>query len=189
MFFVTNSDKKFRRVSYSTKEGIAIWYLLACQEQEEENVLLLCKERLSQRALLDAFILTYDRMCRYKGAWHLEQKLLFPASVFLESENAQTLSRELMECVDLAKGRNCLIPLNLEEKDFLKSLCGDERHLRISRGIIRKGITKITEGPLMGLENRICKIDRHKRLAKIATTMRQNNHYITAGLEITEKIL
>lgn len=189
MFFITNLDQKFRRVTYSTKEGIAIWYLLACQEQEEENVLLLCKERLSQRALLDAFMLTYDRMCRYKGAWHMEQKLLFPASVFLESENAEILSGELRGCVDLAKRRNCLIPLNPEEEIFLKSLCGNEHHLRISRGIIRKGITKITEGPLMGLEDRICKIDRHKRLAKIVTTMRQNNHYIPAGLEITEKIL
>ncbi len=133
--------------------------------------------------------MTYDRMCRYKGAWHLEQKQLFPASVFLESEDVQTLTRELAVCLAPAKQRNCLIPLNQEEEVFLKSLCGDERHLRISRGIILKGITKITEGPLMGLEDRICKIDRHKRLAKVATTVRQNNHYIPAGLEITEKIL
>ena len=37
----------------------------------------------------------------------------------------------------------------------------------MSRGIIREGNAQVTDGPLKGMENRIRRIDRHKRLAKI----------------------
>ena len=73
----------------------------------------------------------------------------------------------------------------------------------MSHGVIKDGITRITEGPLKGMEQRIGRIDRHKRLAKLLLTVNrdqrrgkkqdpqeigeQDFRYITAGLEITEK--
>ena len=44
---------------------------------------------------------------------------------------------------------------------------GTEHYVPMSRGIIRDGVTIVTEGPLVGNEARIRKIDRHRRLAKI----------------------
>lgn len=135
------------------------------------------------------FIFTYDRLRRFEGAWQMEQKLLFPEHIFLESENEDILSKELKKWSVSGKQENRLIPMDREEEQFLKKLCGEDHHLQISRGIICKGAAHITEGPLKGMENRICKIDRHKRLAQIATTQRQDYSLIPAGLEITEKIL
>lgn len=185
---MTKTWQNFRRVSNSTKEGIFIWYLLSCQTQEEQKTVDLCRKYLSHRALKQAFVLTYDRVRRYEGAWHLERKLLLPSNVFLESEDEEILWEEFGKARELARYKNCLTRMKQEEEEFLRRLYGSEYHLKMSRGIISKGTAQIIEGPLKGMENRICRIDRHKRLAWLQTVMRQEYRYISAGLEITEKI-
>lgn len=181
--------KKNRRVGYSTKEGITIWYLLPCRNQEVELTLDSCRKYLSDKALLDAFVLTYDRLCRYQGAWHLEKRLIFPANVVLESENENALIDELKHHPDAAAYACPVFKIDLEEETFLRYLCGKMRHIGMSRGVICDGITQVTEGPLKGLESQICKIDRHKRLAKLWTPKRQDSRYIPAGLEIVAKTI
>jgi len=148
-------------------------------------MIAVCKKDLSVAAVKDVFAPTYDCMRRYEGTWHIERRLLFPSFVFLESENKKLLSEELPKVAALIKEKECLFSIGREEEDFLKNLCDETHHLKISRGIICKGSTHIMEGPLKGLESRICRIDRHKRLVKLAVP--QSISYITAGLEITKK--
>ena len=150
---------------------IVIWYLLFCHKQNEWNTLDICRQHLSKRALLNAFVLTYDRMRRFQGEWHVEKQLMFPAGVFLESADEASLMEELRQYRGKAKpgaAFKALTPVKKSEEIFLKSLCGEARHLRMSRGVIQDGITQIIEGPLRGMEERICRIDRHKRLARLA---------------------
>lgn len=139
-----------------------------------------CKKKLSQKALQNVFVLTYDRMRRYEGAWHLERKLLLPAHVFLESEDEEILLDELRKSCVITETRNHLIRMNREDEEILRRLYGAGYHLQMSRGIICGGVTLITEGPLIGMESWICKIDRHKRLARISTL----NNSVSAGLEL-----
>ena len=150
-----------------------------------------CNTNLSRNALRKSFLLTYDRMRRYKGEWHLERRLLFPACVLLESENEERLLKELKDFRRISESGRCTVRINPEEEKFLKALYGNECHLKMSRGILFKGTTQITEGPLKGMENRICKVDRHKRLAHIRTVIGMGVgefRYVLAGLEITEKL-
>ena len=66
--------------------GIGIWYFVDCQGQEEKEALALCRKHLSKEAAKDVFVLTYDRMRRYEGAWHMEKRLVFSQqSLFLFS--------------------------------------------------------------------------------------------------------
>ena len=58
----------FRRVSYSTKEGIVIWYVLSCKAQEEYEILEFCNSHISKKAMKKGFVLTYDRMRRFEGS-------------------------------------------------------------------------------------------------------------------------
>ncbi len=125
---------------------------------------------------------------------------MIPGYIFLECENEEFLSEELGKHSDTAGYRNHLVRMSREEEGFLKKLCKEGYHLTMSKGIIYKGNTQITEGPLKGLENRIRRIDRHKRLAKLEMIKKSDElsrcgpklsdtRYITAGLEITEKIV
>ena len=147
----------------------------------------LCKNFISGYALLDAFLLTYDRMRRYQGAWHLEKKLLFPASVLLESENEKELREELSQHKDITGYRTSVVKLNPEDETFLRFLCGKTRHIGMSKGVICNGVTQVKEGPLKGMETKICKIDRHKRTAEIEIPFVEDDTRVTVGLEIYEK--
>lgn len=142
-----------------------------------------CKKYLSLKVFRDVFELTYDRMRRYEGTWHLERRSLFPGYIFLESEDRAILSEWLGECGILER----MIQVGRKEEKFLKELCGEAHNLKMSRGIIWKGNTRITEGPLKGREKQICGIDRHKRIARVEIRMEPDYYYIPAGLEITEK--
>ncbi len=149
---------------------VVIWYLLHCQRQNEWKTLEACKKNGSNMGLKDAFVFTYDRMRRFQGEWHVERQLMFSAGVFLESDDEATLMEELRRCKGKEKPGivfKALAPVKKSEEIFLKSLCGKERHLRMSKGVIQDGITQITEGPLRGMEESICRIDRHKRLARL----------------------
>ena len=181
--------KNFRRVGYSTKEGIAIWYLLPCEKQEEQITLDSCKEYFSDSALRDAFVLTYDGMRRYCGARQKEKKLIFPANVLLESENEEALKKELNQYWNASGSKGDVSKINPEEEKLLTALCGSKRNIEMSRGVICNGVMQVTEGPLKGMESRICKVDRHKRLARLWTRREQLVRYIPAGLEIVEKIV
>lgn len=167
--------------------GIGIWYLLSCKGQEEEKTLELCRKYFSKEALQDIFLLTYDCMRRYQGTWHLERKLVFPENVLLESENENILEDELKErCEVMGKGRE-ILKISPEEEKFLRFLCGKKKHMGMSRGVIFGGVTRVTEGPLKGAEAQICKIDRHKRMARLELPEGRNIRYLMAGLEIMEK--
>jgi len=168
---------------------IEIWYLLPCRKREEQKILAICIEKMPKKAVSDSFVLTFDRMRRYEGAWHLERQLMFPGYVFLESEGEKFLLEELERCGAILRPKAQLFQVNREEEEFLKRLCGVSHHLEMSRGIIKKGNTWITEGPLKGMEERISRIDRHKRLARVEMMMKPDYRYITAGLEITEKVI
>ena len=129
-----------------------------------------CRQHLSREALKDVFCLTYDRMRRYQGSWHVERQNMFPHYIFLESENEKQLREELEEYRDfvtLLEDKESLIPVRKEEEQFLQGMCEEAHHFGMSRGYIQDGQTCVTEGPLRGRERLIRKIDRHKRLARL----------------------
>lgn len=142
---------------------------------------------MSKAALNDVFVLTYDRMRKFEGAWHTEQRVLFPGYVILESDDEMALVKAMNRHEGIREQCPDLTRVDQDVEKVLKCLCGKDHHLAMSRGIICKGITQVTEGPLKGMEDRIRKIDRHKRLAKVEIVGGQAGNYIPAGLEIVEK--
>mgnify|MGYP001630409421 CR=1 FL=1 len=179
-----------QRVICSAKEGMFIWYILYCPKNREQEIVNSCKQHMSDEALEDAFILSYEQMRRYQGEWHIDIQNMFPGYVFLESKNEKKLTEELKEYKDIVRilGEDINpIPVNLEEEVFLQELCQKGHHLSLSRGYIQNGHTYITEGPLNGKEKLIKKIDRHKRLAKLELPYAKQLPYMKVGLEIITK--
>lgn len=135
----------------------------------------------------------------------MEEKLLFPSYILFDSEDGVRLAKEIgrlgFQGDGIGRRGVGLVRVNQDAEKLLKRLYGKRRHMEMSKGIIRNGIPQVTAGPLKGMEQRICMIDRHKRLAKLAVPTRQGMGvpdgrrkrykqefgFITAGLEITEK--
>lgn len=179
-----------KRVICSTKEGIIIWYVLYCPKGNEEEIIASCKQHMARETLRDAFLITYDRMLRYQGEWHVEKRKMFPGYMFLESEDGELLMKELERYEDIVQilgDRLFLVPITSKEEHFLKGLLCQEHHMGLSKGYIRDGRTFVTEGPLCGKEEWIRKIDRHKRLAKLEIPYGKPLPYMNVGLEIVGK--
>ena len=58
----------------------------------------------------------------------------------------------------------------------------------MSQGYIKNGITHIVTGPLVGMERRIRKIDRHKRLANIEMPMQGMENLCRQALRSLPKL-
>ena len=115
---------------------------------------------------------------------------MFPDYIFMETGDAAALSEHLKpyrEFVQVLEGTDMLWRIQPEEEKFLRELCGQDHHLEMSEGYIRDGITHVIRGPLVGMERRIRKIDRHKRIASIVIPTGGTERAVPAGLEITAK--
>ena len=164
-----------------------MWLLLHTAGYSEAEILAVCERRINRNILDDAFCITYDCTRKYQGVWHQEQKNLIPEYVILESQTPKELFREIRRQPELADQK--LLPVNQETETFLRRLGGVSKHLPMSEGVIRDGVTHISRGPLQGREQFIIRIDRHKRIAFLGNKSFPKNLHMKTGLEIREKSL
>ncbi len=153
-----------------------IWYLLKCPEGREAEYVEECEKLTETENLQEVVCFQYQRMLRYGGAWHLENRMLLPGCIFLAGIQITRIKEHL---------NSSLIPCTISQ---LKSLCSNKNLIGMSAGIIKNGVPVVTNGPLKGREHMIRKINRHKRTAEIEVPSFMNDDTrITVGLEIYEK--
>ena len=171
----------------------AIWYLVdfpkLWEEGEIQEFTRICSTGEIVRSV---FFPSCERMKRYQGAWHREKRYLFPRSILLETADKKALERFLgkLSLMGFDAGQQeegCVAaPAKESTVNFLQRLCGTGQHIGFSRGYIRQGRTFVTEGPLMGKESCIQRIDRHKRLARLAIDM-PGRDAVDLGMDIYGK--
>lgn len=167
-----------------------IWYVLRCEEGKEKKAAELLKRRYRSSGEADFFLITFERMRRYEGRWHCQEETLFRGFVFAEVDSQERLDNAAgLASVFLSFGSGGYsLRLMETEQNFLKDISGKSHHIEMSKGYIQKGVTFVTEGPLCGKECKICKIDRHKRIARIASPLECcQGQGLWMGLEIVEK--
>lgn len=184
-------DKIFAEEYTLRKKAVKILYLMRCPQMNQQKIINLFRRYLSKVALKDAFVLTCDRMRKYEGAWHMEQREAFPECIFLETDMPECLFEEMKKYADVIGSltQTPLVPVMLskEEEQFIENLFGSRRHLTMSKGYIMSGKAHVTDGPLYGREEMIQKIDRHRRTADVPVPSARQLRKIRLGLEITEK--
>lgn len=167
-----------------------MWYVVQVCTGSEEDIRLLCEKRIPKEVMKRCFIPYYERMRRYQGTWHKERRLLLPGYIFLVSEQVEELFFALKEIPGLTKligtGRE-IVPLSEDEICLLRRLGNDTEVVAMSEGIIEGDKTVITEGPLMGMEGYIKRIDRHKRIAYLEIEMMGRLVETQVGLEIISR--
>lgn len=167
-----------------------MWCVLKCHQGKAEEVAEALRKKIPADILRDIFMFTYERMKRYQGSWHIETAELFPDYVFMETDDIAALSGEMepyRAFVQVLEGTDMLWRVPEAEEEFLRSLCGKEHHLGMSWGYIKDGETHVINGPLVGMERRIRKIDRHKRIARVMLPAGEPGRLMAAGLEITSR--
>lgn len=172
------------------------WYVLFTRTGQEEKVLQLLRKQLDSDVYMP-FIPMLEMILRNSGQIKKELKPLFPSYVFIESEVSSleiikdtkriiSASSDIIRFLQYEDTGN--IALKEQEKNTLLRLCNNDRYIESSRGIIVGTRVYIKEGPLIGLESIIRKIDRHRRRAIIEFDFMGAMRQTVVSLEIVEKV-
>lgn len=167
------------------------WYAVQVMTGKEDETCVACRRVIDPRVLTDCFTPKYERMKRYHGEWHKEERPMFPGYLFFITDHIEEIHYEQKRLPLLTKILGIgaeFIPLSEKEVELLSKL-EDERHLiKMSEGYIEGDRIIITSGPMQEMGGTIKKIDRHKRIATIRMEMFGRKMDVVMGLEVVKKI-
>ena len=176
---------------YSMEVGMQNWYAVQVMTGKEDVTCMACRRVLNPRIFTECFTPKYERMRRYRGQWHWEERPMFPGYLFFVTGQIDQIHHELKKLPQLTKilGNGAeFLPLKDGEVRLLTRL-EDEQHLiRMSEGYIVGDQIIITSGPMQEMSGTIRKIDRHKRIATIQMELLGRQMDVVMGLEIIKKI-
>lgn len=167
-----------------------MWYVIQVMTGEEKITIDMCNVILQENELYEFFIPEAERKRKVKGKWHNIRKPMFPGYVFISTENMDKLYEELRNVPKLTKvlgTDHTVTPISPSEENLIKRLTNKQHIAEISVGYIEGDRLIISEGPMMGMEAMVKKIDRHKRIAVLSVTMFGNSTDVTMGLEVLSK--
>lgn len=168
------------------------WYAVQVRTGKEQETVDLCRKIIEGNILTESFVPRYERMKRYQGTWHKEQLPMFSGYIFLETGRVEELFYRLKAVPELTKilgdGRE-FIPIKDEEKTVLQQMGNEEHVTEMSVGYIVGERVVILSGPVKGIEGKIKKIDRHKRMAVLEVRMFGRWVDVKVGVEIVEKVI
>lgn len=167
-----------------------MWCVVQVRQGSEESVRLQCREKIGTGLLNDCYIFYYEEKRHVRGEWIIQEKVLFPGYVFIDTEHAEQLREGLPHMkgfVKLLEIDNEVAALTEDEIDFLTVFGGKEQTVEMSEGVIEQSKIRIYSGPLVGKEKFIRRIDRHKRRAFLEMPLFGGRQKIQVGLEIVSK--
>lgn len=168
-----------------------MWYVVQVAGGRERRVLQMIEQLVGDNVLQECFIPQYEIMKRFQGEWRCCTEILLPGYLFLVTKDIEQAAKELRRVPAFTKllGNNGVFtPLSAGEIAFIDSfMTKNHRVVEMSEGVIEGDEICITKGPLVHQMGLVKKIDRHKRLAYLETTMCGRTVNIKVGLELVGK--
>lgn len=167
-----------------------MWYVIQVITGDEKSTVDMCRVIVSDSTEHEFFIPEVDRKKRLRGKWRNIRKPMFPGYVFISTESIDDLCEKLKNVPKLTKvlgTDNMVTPISQSEENLIKRLTNKHHVSEMSVGCIEGDELIISEGPMMGMEAMVKKIDRHKRIAVLSITMFGNSTDVTMGLEVLHK--
>lgn len=157
----------------------------------EEAAARACLKLVDPSILSACFVPRAEFLRKRDGVWRLELHPLFGGYLFLYSDDPAALGKRLRSLRasvrPIVGDDDACAFLTDGEQQWFEELLDEDFVLRFSRGRIVDGRTTVVEGPLRGCESRIRKIDRHRRIAFVETSLARRETTMHAGLEVTSK--
>lgn len=166
-----------------------IWTLTGKEDIVKDEIVA----QIGQENKEKIHILTRERKQKYRGEWQIRKEKLFPGYLFMDLDATQVepvrqALRKATEHAKVLKTGDELYPIHAQEEQLLRRLTGDTTNVAVSVGVIAGDKVIIKEGPLVGMEGMIKRIDRHKRMAVLEVELFNRISEVKVGLEIVEKV-
>ena len=168
-----------------------MWYAVQVATGREETTRDMCRKLIDKELYKDIFIIRFDKAKKYYGEWHKEKKIMFPGYMFIDTDNPNEIYEQLKNVPEFMKilGRNGndFIAIESSKEALFKAMVSKNYEIPISIGVIEGDKVIVKEGPLVGMEAYIKKIDRHKKVAILKAEMFEQEIGVSVGLEVIEK--
>lgn len=162
------------------------WYVIFVKGGKEASLTNSLKKRN-----IDAFIPMMEKMHKKNGDYIKVIVPMYPNYIFIRTDLDQT---EFNQWLYLFKQQHSGIlkqladregtsALHKAEIDLMEKMMNNQNIVKHSFGMIEGDHIRIVEGPLKGLESKIVRVDRHKRLAYL------NDVFIGKPIKISLEIL
>lgn len=168
-----------------------------CIQTETHYTERICDE-IKKNVLVDGeevFMPLSERMRKIDGQWQRVHIPMFFGYLFITSPYPaelygrlhKAMGKTIFRYVKLLRDNEYIIPLSKADEQMVTELSDENHVVRASLGYIRGDRLIVTDGPLKGHEGEVVKIDRHKRIAILATEFLGEKRNITVGLEVVRK--
>ncbi len=167
-------------------------YVMQVATGRERTTVAALERLLGKDTRYRFFVPGFQFQKKIKGSWQLVEELLTPGYVYLRTSmgDIEELSQKIKAAPPFARmlaHNGTIIPLNADEERWLQTLTGTTHVVEPSIGAAEGDRVVITDGPLVGFETQIKKIDRHKRLAYVEVRLLGRTKTIKVGVEIVSK--
>ena len=171
-----------------------MWCVIHVEDGREKSTENFLMGLLGEELCGSCFHLTRLRRKKYGGSWRTVEENLLPGYVFIDTKEPEQLNKKLEKVPGyrlLGSNREYVNTLEEGETDFIKSIAGKgARTGEIAISYIRveqDGQIKVLSGPLLSVENRLRKIDLHKRVAEVETEFLGEKRLMYLGVEFEDR--
>lgn len=153
-------------------KGRVRWYPLKVREGSEDSTCSSLLRLLPRDVLIDCFPLKKEHWFKRESIWELRRVTAYRGYVFAVSADPASLYKALSKVSVQAEiagvDGHAWMPLAPDAQEWFEH-CMDGGHvLRSSTAVIVDGVLHVQEGPLVGQEERIGKVDRHRRRCEVS---------------------
>lgn len=151
--------------------GRSRWYMAACPVGSEQSTCDKLRACVSADVLYDAFVPRAERIGKFSGVWVTRVVDLFRGYFVVVSSDSYGLAKQLGRltfpvwlCGAVGRG---FAPIDREAQTFLEQSMDMDHVVRCSEAVIVGDELRVYDGPLVGQEARITKLDRQKSFARV----------------------
>ena len=166
-----------------------MYYVIQVKTGKEQQAIEDILKNKPDEATFDVFAPYRKSLRKFKGVMREVVERCFPGYVFVETNDAQRLFRQLyftpgfQRLLGREEGTENFVPLDKDESRMVDILYSrnNNRITEISNIEVKEGeMIRVLDGPLMGLETQIKKVNLHKRTVTI--------EYMLCGRLVTSNI-
>ena len=192
------------------KQGEHMWYVVQVTTGQEQQVCdlvtrIAAKEGAQLEApgkpaapaapagsgkplLQECFVPTYETERKYQGEWQTRRYKLFPGYVIAVTNHVDQLNqllRSVRAYTKILGNEDAFIPLDRAEMTFIDSFTSQQhRVVRMSRAVQEGETVRVTDGPLVGHEAWIRKVNKRKGTAIVEMSMFGRTLQVEIGLAV-----
>lgn len=168
-----------------------MWYVVHVSTGREQAACRLIGERVDPSLFQECFVPRRSMAHRVGGEWRTAEEPLFPGYLIVDTAQPRRMRAALDRLPDFARLLDVdgeFLPLDDEEVAWIDAFTRrGHRVVDMSHAVVEGGIVRIVDGPLVGKEAQVKRINRRKRRAILELRILGRIAEVPVGLEILRK--